>query len=225
MGMASSAWRHGIVKHALTIQEQSQLLREDIVQVPSQDRHLQAEERLHMIEQLTRQILEKPITPPLSAEEGASSVSINGLIRERTKQLWQSEPYRSVELDLDLHLDDQATVRASSEWLRRALDVLVDNAVEAVADCAPKRITVVTQQKDKQAEILVSDTGTGIPEEDLAVLLWEPIRKLKGAQGLGMGLLMAQAIVQTYGGDIEVGATGPTGTTMCIMLPLETSTA
>jgi signal transduction histidine kinase len=40
-----------------------------------------------------------------------------------------------------------------------------------------------------------------------------------------MGLLMAQAIVQTYGGDIEVGATGPTGTTMCIMLPLETSTA
>jgi len=35
-----------------------------------------------------------------------------------------------------------------------------------------------------------------------------------------MGLLMAHTIVQTYGGDIRVEATGPAGTTMVIWLPI-----
>jgi signal transduction histidine kinase len=221
MGMASSAWRHGIESSARTIQDQIQLLRKDLKQAPSHNHHIRTGERLSMIERRATQILEKPITPPLSAEEEVSSVSVNGLIRERAKQLWQSQPYRSIGLQPDLALDDRATVRASSEWLRRALDVLLDNAVDATADSALQQITIATQQRDDQAEILVSDTGRGIPNGVLPRLFLEPIKKPKGVKGLGIGLLMAQAIVQTYGGEIGVDSTSPTGTTMFIRLPLE----
>src|SRR5262249_19719961 len=48
-----------------------------------------------------------------------------------------------------------------------------------------------------------------------------PIHKPKGTKGAGIGLLLAQTIVQAYGGDIYVGSTDRTGTTMVIWLPLE----
>jgi C4-dicarboxylate-specific signal transduction histidine kinase len=49
---------------------------------------------------------------------------------------------------------------------------------------------------------------------DIAQILSEPVKKAKGTKGLGMGLLFAQTIVQTYGGDIRVISTGPGGTVM-----------
>jgi len=220
MGMTSSVWRHTLDKHALTIREQVQLLRKDLERVPHES-GIQVGGRLSVVERLANQILEKPITPPLSTEEGVFSVPVNELIRERTRQLWQSEPHRSVALQLDLALDDQATIRASPEWLRRALDILVDNAVDAMADSLVRQITITTQRTDGYTKITVSDAGRGIVEDILPKLFIEPIKKPKGAKGLGMGLLMAQAIIQTYGGEIGVASTGPMGTTVFIRLPLE----
>jgi PAS domain S-box-containing protein len=221
MGMASSAWRHAIDKHAVTIREQIQLLCRDLNQVGIDERSARITERISMIERLVTKLFEKPITPPLSAEEGVESVTPNALIGERARQLWQNDPYKVVELRLELCLPEAATVWASPEWLRRAFDVLVDNAVEAVANREVRKITIGTRAAYGGAEILVSDTGPGIPEEVQARIGLECIEKPEDAQGLGMGLLMAQTIVQTYGGDIRVKSTDPTGTTMAIWLPLE----
>jgi two-component system response regulator PhcR len=68
----------------------------------------------------------------------------------------------------------------------------------------------------------VSDTGPGIPEEIRGKIGLASIEKPEDARGMGKGLLMAQTIVHTYGGEIEVASTGPTGTTMVIRLPLKT---
>ena len=151
----------------------------------------------------------------------AASVSVNELIGERARQLWQNDPYKAVELRLDLQLSDGVAVYVSPEWLRRAFDILVDNAVDAVAGHGVREITIGTRAAGGGVEILVSDTGPGIAEEIRAEIGLELIEKPKDAKGLGMGLLMAQSIVQTYGGEIRVGFTGPTGTTMVIWLPLE----
>ncbi len=218
IGMMSSTWRHAIEKHALTIREQVQLLRREVQKFP---RPLYAQERLDTIERLANQILEKPITPPLAAEDGVSSVPINEFIRERTRQLWTAEPYKSVSLHLDLEVDEAATVRASPEWLRRTLDILIDNAVEAMSGISHPQIVITSRRVGKQVEIAVTDVGKGIPEEVQSGLFREPIPKPKGAKGLGLGLLIAQTIVRTYRGEIRLDSTGPTGTTMVISLPLE----
>lgn len=221
MGMASSAWRHAVDKHALTIREQAQLLRQDWQSVSRHPGDARAPERIATIERLASQILDRPITPPLSTEEGVEPIALNALIGERARQLWQNDPYREATLRLNLELAEQATVQVSPEWLRRAFDILVDNAVEAVADRPRRDITIGTRLAAGGAEILVSDTGPGIPEEIRARIGLERIEKPEDAPGLGMGLLMVQTIVQTYGGEIRVDATGPTGTTMVIRLPLE----
>jgi GAF domain-containing protein len=221
MGMASSAWRHTIDKHALTIREQAQLLRQDLGRTRVRPVETKPAERIATIERLATQILDKPITPPLSTETGLESVSLSALIGERARQLWQNDPYRQVALQLDLQLPGSTTVRANSEWLRRAFDILIDNAVNAVASREVREITVGTRMAEGGAEAFVSDTGPGIPEEVRAKVGRELIEKPEGTKGLGMGLLIAQTIVQAYRGEIRVALTGPTGTTMVIWLPSE----
>jgi len=221
MGMASSAWRHTIHKHALTICEQAQLLRQDWQGTALQPLKAKAPERLATIERLAAQILEKPITLPLSSEEGVEPIPLNDLVGERARQLWRNDPYRKAKLRLDLKLDDQATVRVSPEWLRRAFDNLVDNAVEAVADCPRREVTIGTRATNGHAEFSVSDTGPGIPQEIQDMIGQKSIERPEDATGLGMGLLMTQAIAQAYGGELRVESSGPTGTTMVIWLPLE----
>lgn len=220
MGMASSAWRHAIDKHALTIREQVQLLRQDLSQGRMRKLPAQVAGRLSTIERLAGQILEKPLVPPLSSEEGIELVAIHELVGERARQLWENDPYKIATLTLDLQAG-AVTVRASPEWLRRAFDIIVDNAVNAVAGSQVQEITIGTRSADGGVEIRVSDTGPGISREIQAKLGLEVIEKPEDAKGLGMGLLIAQTIVQTYGGEIRVASTGPTGTTMVMWLPVE----
>lgn len=224
MGMTSSAWRHTIEKHSLTIREQAQLLRQDWEKVMPHSQKLKAQDRIAMIERLTTQILQKPITPPLSSESGVQLVSLTTLVSERARQLWQSDPYKKTKLQLDLQLPEEAAVRTSPEWLRRAFDILVDNAVNAVTDCPVREITIGTKAYSSGVKVFVSDTGPGIPDEMQDKIGLEAIEKPKDAKGLGMGLLIAHVIVQTYGGEIWIDRTGPTGTTMSICLPLEAQT-
>lgn len=224
MGMASSVWRHAVEGMAINVKNAAALLRRDLEIGPTPDTLTRAVERITMIERNAEQILQKPITSALS-DEGAYSVKVNDLVRARMVRLWQSEPYKSVELVLELSLEDDATVRASAEWLRRALDVLIDNAVRAASEAEVRRITVATLHSGPNAEIVVSDTGHGIPEEVSAQLFNSPVRKPPSAKGLGMGLLMAEAIVQTYGGALRVKHTSSSGTAMVIELPLEEASA
>ena len=215
-GMLGSTWRHAIEAHAITIREQVKLLQEDLITLPKSEA---IDKRLLMIERQANKILERPLTPPLSAEESAFSVAINQFITDRIGLLRDHD--LSVVFTTDFSLEASATTRISLEWLRRAFDILIDNAVEAMKDLPKKKIIVSTRSKDHQAEILIRDNGRGVPREEKEKLFKEPIPKPKGEKGHGLGLLLAQMIVQTYGGEIRLGETGPSGTTMIISLPLE----
>jgi signal transduction histidine kinase len=217
MGIVSATWRHAIEGHALTIKEEIDHLRADI---PQRSRK-KVEERLAKIQRMAQLILDKPITPPLSKEEGVEPVPINDLLKERLKQLWENEPYRSVRLNLGKP-DNTATVRASPAWLLRAFDVLLDNAVEAMASSVDPILTVSTRVANSHVEIIFADTGPGISTDVLARLFNQQIKKPTGAKGLGMGLLMAQTIAQTYGGGIQVEKTDQKGTIIVVSLPRET---
>ena len=218
MGMASSAWRHANQGKAITIKEETAAVQSALPKGVLTDNIVR---KLSKIERLAKEISEEPITAPLGSEETVESVSVNGLLRERLKQLWENRPYSSVELNSNLTLKDSATVRASREWLRRVLDILIDNAVDAMFDSPIKHMDVVTKQIDEWINIAIGDTGRGIPDDVLAKLFTEPIKKPKGSRGQGVGLLMAQTIIQAFGGEIRVESTCSAGTIMAIQMPLE----
>jgi GAF domain-containing protein len=217
-GMVSSTWQHAITRDTVTIRDQIELLHGDLANL-SEDGTIKR--RLEMVKRLANRILEKPITASLSAEEGAISIHLNALIRERANSLWTHDLYKPVKLDLKFMLEDSATVRASLEWVQRAMDILIDNAIDAMQGIPKPHLTISTRHFGNQAEILLRDNGHGIPVEMQERLFQKPIHKSQDEKGQGMGLLLAQTIIQTYGGEIRVKETGVRGTVMVISLPLE----
>ncbi|HEY0404180.1 MAG TPA: GAF domain-containing protein [Pyrinomonadaceae bacterium] len=214
MGISGSQWRHAIHAHAITIKNNVEEARADL-KSGSFDT---LKERLSEINELAQLITGQPIAPPLS---GLESVSVNELLRERVEQLWEHRSHRQAVPKFKFDLDDHETVRSSAGWLNRALDVLIDNSVEAMKDSKLKVLTIQTSRSEGHALIEITDTGIGMSEDIWLDLLENPIEKARESKGLGVGLLIARIIIQVYGGDILKGSTGPNGTAMIIKLPLE----
>ena len=214
MGMAGSTWAHSVTTKAVVIKENAQALRGLIVTAGSSGK---IEEKLERIEDQAEEIRNIPITVPLSAEEGVRLVGVNALLRERIPRVC-GQRGEDTQIRWCLGSPDAAVVKISPEWLRKALDILVDNAIEAMVECSVKVLTVSSEVKSGTVQISITDTGKGIPEQDYARLFREPVPSEKGT---GMGLLLASTIVEAYGGEIRLEATGPLGTTMVISLPLE----
>lgn len=94
--------------------------------------------------------------------------------------------------DVFMHDRDMVTI----------LGNLIDNAIEAVQGQQEKKITVAIRDSDEQIDIIVTDTGPGIiPEyEDR---LFTAGFSTKG-NGRGIGLVLVQQAVRTYGGAVTV---------------------
>ena len=227
MGMASSIWGHSIRGATNSIRELVRVARSDLkhaMLLPGKRNAL--EEKLTRIHTLTEQILERPIIEPLGSDRGVVSSPIRGLIQERVRLMRWPNPFGT--LDIKLPFDaGEVSVLCNPQWLRRALDIVLDNAAKALLKVDPSRrsLTVRTTLVGDKVEIAVSDTGPGIPPEFRDVVLNAPVKHSGRDGGSGIGLLMAQTIINAYSGEIEVASTGDSGTTVVISLPVENSGA
>lgn len=219
LGMASSDWGHSVAANAFNIRDNVELLREELdnYMVEPALREL-LNERLDLIQDLAAQIYQKPIAALLSFDKGVSTVSINNLIRERAEQLWQYGRYKVIPCELSLSKEEPC-VRCSPEWIERLLEILIDNAIDSMDGMPAPTLTISTSMVDNQVEIAIKDTGPGIPPEIRGKLFRQRIDKRFDSKGLGVGLLMVEAIAQIYKGQAGVSETGPHGTTMYVRLP------
>ena len=85
------------------------------------------------------------------------------------------------------------------------------------------KIEVVVREDDGRAQVVVRDTGTGIPEDALP-MLFERFHRVAGAQGRtlegsGIGLALVQELVRLHGGDVRVESTLGVGTSFIVTLP------
>jgi signal transduction histidine kinase len=111
-------------------------------------------------------------------------------------------------------------VNVDSRRMRQALVNLVDNAMKYTQRGG--RILLEAHQKDGQAIISISDTGSGIPADELTKI-WERLYRSDNAQttkGIGLGLSLVRAIIQSHGGEVKVASEVNKGSTFTIHLPL-----
>jgi PAS domain S-box-containing protein len=106
-----------------------------------------------------------------------------------------------------------ATFHAST--LRRALLNLVQNAAEAMPQGGT--ITLAGRYTADQVQLLVRDTGSGIPADKLAQI-FEPLYTTKPG-GTGLGLYLVHEIVAAHEGQVTVQSTPGQGTTVTLTLP------
>lgn len=220
LGMASTIWGHSVAGHALDIRDNLKLLRTKLKEYDLEpDVQKLLDDKLSFIDEMANQIRQKPVISLLSLDEAVSDVLINRLIKKRVDQLWSHRPYKDVRYALNL-AEQEPRVRCSPAWIKRMLDILIDNAINAMAGSAEPSLTISTRIVENQVQIAITDTGPGIPQDIKYKLFRQRIDKHADSKGLGTGLLMVQAIAQAYLGNARVGVTGPKGTTMCVYLPV-----
>lgn len=105
-----------------------------------------------------------------------------------------------------------------AERISQALLALADNAVGHGGGT----ITLGSAIIDGHLGLSVSDTGPGIPEDDLEGLFdrFHRGKVSRGRPGSGLGLAIVRSIAQAHGGDVEVESTVGKGTTFTVWVPV-----
>ncbi len=128
-------------------------------------------------------------------------------------------------VSLQVQTPDPVTVRGNRVHLREVIHNLLDNALKYTPEGGSVSVELNAPPGSSRVQLLVRDTGEGIPPDDLPKVFERFYRVDKSRQrsqptaGSGLGLSICQAIVHAYGGQISIASTLGRGTTVTVSLP------
>jgi signal transduction histidine kinase len=115
---------------------------------------------------------------------------------------------------------DDVVVRGDRVRLEQVAANLIDNAVKYTPPGG--EVTVTVGRRDDRAVLRVSDTGPGIPDDELP-RLWDRLFRgdtSRAERGLGLGLSLVKAVVTAHGGTVEVTSQLGRGSVFTVALPV-----
>jgi PAS domain S-box-containing protein len=135
-----------------------------------------------------------------------------------TRPQWDNEAARrGIRYDLDLKIEPAPAILAVASEIREAILNILENALAAMPGGG--RLTMHVRGVDNRAVLAITDTGLGMSEE-VQRLAFEPFFTTRaGEGGSGLGLALAQEIVQRYGGTISLRSSEGIGTTFTLSFP------
>jgi len=127
--------------------------------------------------------------------------------------------YRGINVTVSIP-DTIPDMETDSGKLQQILVNLINNAFQAVDE--DSCLDIIGSQIDaKNIEIIIQDTGCGIPEDSLTKI-HEPFFSTKQEQmGTGLGLSITYGLVEKLGGNISVQSTEGVGTSFTVTLPIK----
>jgi heavy metal sensor kinase len=197
---------------ALRGEQPEQEYRESLQQILSE-----LERTSHLVENL----LLIARTDSGAAQLRTSDMDLTQTVREACLQAMALFQAKRIKFDSELP-DHPIAVRGDAQALRRLFLILIDNAVKytpsdgsvKVSACEVNDTTVVT----------VTDTGIGVPPEDLPHIFERFYRVDKARSreqgGVGLGLSIAHWIVEAHGGQIQVESDLGRGTAFEVSFPM-----
>ena len=130
------------------------------------------------------------------------------------------------QVSLQQNLSPLPPVMLDSNQIKQVLVNLLNNALQAMPDGG--RLLVATRLTESEidgmdhqmAAVYVSDSGAGIPPENLG-RIFDPFFTTKEVgQGTGLGLSVSYSIVEKHNGRIEVESVPGQGSTFIVLLPI-----
>ena len=116
---------------------------------------------------------------------------------------------------------DSLLVKADKKKMSQVVINLIMNALDVMEKKGVLTVRTYRDVENKLACLEISDTGSGIPKENLT-RIFDPFFTTKElGKGTGLGLSTAYGIVKDNNGEIFVKETGPEGTTFLVSLPLD----
>jgi signal transduction histidine kinase len=147
------------------------------------------------------------------------ALDLNDTVPELVKIVTPEVVKREITLRTVL-TSESLPVRADPIHMQQVLINLVMNGMDAMQDePRPRNLTIRTRRNAESdvAEVRISDSGTGVREENLAHI-FDPFVTTK-PKGTGLGLPIARTIIESYGGTIWA-ENRTRGAVFCFTLPL-----
>jgi len=154
---------------------------------------------------------------------------LNMLIEDSVQLVAQAAQVNNIEITTDLD-EELPAIWLDENLVKQVIMNMLVNAQHAIED--EGRINIRTRligagdcpdtigEPGDMAEITITDTGSGIPENDLQ-RIFDPFFTTKGVgKGTGLGLSVSHGTIEAHGGIIEVESTVGKGTEFRIFLPL-----
>ncbi|TMC59338.1 MAG: HAMP domain-containing histidine kinase [Chloroflexi bacterium] len=152
-------------------------------------------------------------------------VEIDTLLLDVYRQARVMAQSRNGQLKITLGNEDQALVEGDPDRLKQLLLDLTENAIKYTPS---GEIKLSLHKQNSMVGVSVSDTGVGIPAEDLPHIFerFYRVDKARGREaptsagsGTGLGLSIADWIARSHGGYIEVQSETGKGSTFTVWLP------
>lgn len=149
-----------------------------------------------------------------------SAELVSEIVEEAVHHIGRKVGDREIRMVME---NDFLLIRADVRLLVQVVINLLDNAVKYTSEDA--QITVSAGRKGNYAEICVSDTGKGIPDEEKEKIFEKfycgENKIADNRRSIGLGLYLCKAIVEAHGGMIRVLDNQPHGARFCFTIPLE----
>jgi signal transduction histidine kinase len=195
------------------------------------------EQQLDILSRASRRVdfLQKLIDDLLDLAEGKTEIRLHEQyepipLEQVIQQVIKRYEVPAQEKNITIHWNDgtagsETLVLATPEGLDRIFNNLVSNAIKYTP--AGGGVKILLSSKGNEAQVIVEDTGIGIPEEAMGRLFEEfyraPNAKALEREGTGLGLTIVKDLVERFGGRISLQSTVDIGTQFTIILPVEIS--
>ena len=121
------------------------------------------------------------------------------------------------EIKLETTLSDDFTLKTNENMLRRILSCLMDNAVKYTEKGC---ITIKASMAGDQLQMMVTDTGYGIPAEEAEHIFDRFVKLDNFKEGIGLGLPLSRRLAEQLGGKVELDTTYTDGAQFIVTLPI-----
>ena len=149
----------------------------------------------------------------------AQDTDVHTLLEQAVEGVSRQPAFEGVEI-MRQFSPDLPTIQADPAQLQQVFVNLLNNAAEAMEGSGT--ITLATRPMNSQwVEIKVSDTGRGIPEENLGKLFTPFFTTKALGRGTGLGLSIVYGIIKMHRGQIAVQSQVGQGTTFIVTLPVQ----
>ncbi len=143
-------------------------------------------------------------------------MDLDEVVRRSVSVVMTQLSLNHVVLSLDLAAD-LPTVEADANQIQQVVVNLLLNAADAIGTEGGSIRATTRRGPSSSIELLVEDSGRGIPPEDLP-RIFEPFFTTKGNHGTGLGLAVSWGIVEAHGGSLEVQSEPGHGTRFTLRL-------
>lgn len=220
LGKLSATVAHEINNPISGILTYSRLIERELADQPVEpERHEELDHYLHLVQRecvRCGKIVQNLLSFARRSGTELENINLNELVERSVMLVRHHMEISGVELTTEL-LATGAGLVADPGQIQQALVALFVNAVEAMPDGG--ELSVRLRADSHGVEVVVADTGVGIPPDALAHV-FEPFFSTKlNESGAGLGLAVVYGIVHRHGGHIDIESMPGLGTTVRVRLP------